>query len=87
VSEHVKAHLMDAYKFIFSTSFISHWLNASYWVTKIWWPYSLITKLVKNIYRRFCSGDVNSEKQKMVRLWFTKNKRTFYFLLRFNFTH
>jgi len=22
--------------------------------------------LVKNIYRRFCSGDVNSEKQKMV---------------------
>ena len=35
----------------------------------------------------FCSGDVNSKKQKMVRLWFTKNKRTLYFLLRFNFTH
>jgi len=36
-------------------------------------------KLVKNIYRQFCSGDVNSEKQKMVRLWFTKNKRTLCF--------
>jgi len=56
VPEHIKAHLTDAYKFIFSTSFISHQLNAFYWVTKIWWPYSLIKKLVKNIYRRFCSG-------------------------------
>jgi len=27
---------------MFSTSFISHQLNASYWVTKIWWPSSLI---------------------------------------------
>jgi len=44
-------------------------------------------KLEKNIYRRFCSGDVNSEKQKMVRLWFTKNKRTLYFLLRCNFIY
>jgi len=42
---------------------------------------------VKNIYRRLCSGDVYSEIQNMVRLWFTKNKRTLYFLLRFNFTH
>jgi len=40
----------------------------------------------KNIYRQFCS-DINSEKQKMVRLWFMKNKRTLYLLLRFNFTH
>jgi len=37
--------------------------------------------------RRFCSGDFNSEKQKLVRLWFTKNKRTLCFLLRFKFTH
>jgi len=44
-------------------------------------------KLVKNIYRPFSSGDVNSEKNKMVQLWFTKNKWTLYFLLRFNFTH
>jgi len=44
-------------------------------------------KLVKNIYRRFCFGDVNSEKQKMVRFWYTKNKGTLYFLLRFHFTH
>jgi len=42
--------------------------------------------MVKYIYRRFCSGGGNSEKQKMVRLWFAKNKRTLYFLLRFNFT-
>ena len=33
-------------------------------------------KLVKNSYRRFCSGDVNSEKQTMIPLWFTRNKRT-----------
>jgi len=27
---------------MFIASFISHQLNASYWVTEIWWPYSLI---------------------------------------------
>jgi len=83
VPEHVKAHLIQAYKFIFSTSFISHQLNASYRVTKIWWPYSLIKNRVKNICRRFYFWRLIPKSKK----WFDNVSRTLYFLLRFNFTH